>query len=122
MTEEEITSPAAAAAAAPASTAPKEYRMTLDDAIADYRSGLISATALVYYYLKIHSAPGYKMTLHQPEISEVLGISKAAFYKAIQRLKDKGLIHKKAPNMLVVALGNGKDLDDAFDDRPLQAV
>ena len=84
------------------------YRLTLFDAIAQYQSGLISATALLYYYLKIRLAPGWKITLHQREISKELNISRDQFYRGIQRLKDKGLINWEAPNGLVVSLETTK--------------
>ncbi|MFM7788098.1 MAG: hypothetical protein ACKO90_08025, partial [Microcystis panniformis] len=62
--------------------------------------------------LRIRLAPGWKITLHQREISQQLGISKAAFYKGIQRLKDKKLIDWEAPNGVVVILvQNGDSLD-----------
>ena len=84
--------------------AQQHYRMTLEDAICQHKAGLISATALLYYYLKIKLAPGWKVTLHQRGIARTLGISKASFYKAIQRLGNKGLIHWETPNGLVVNL------------------
>ena len=83
----------------------QHYRMTLEEAIALNQCGLISSTALLYCYLRIRLAPGWKITLHQREISQQLGISKAAFYKGIQRLKDKKLIDWEAPNGVVVILG-----------------
>ncbi|WP_409779107.1 hypothetical protein [Microcystis sp.] len=90
----------------------QHYRMTLEEAIALHQCGLISSTALLYCYLRIRLAPGWKITLHQREISQQLGISKAAFYKGIQRLKDKKLIDWEAPNGVVVILGqNGDSLD-----------
>ncbi len=48
------------------------YAITLDEAIAQYQKKWISATALLYYYLRIRLAPGWKMTLHQREITEKL--------------------------------------------------
>ncbi|MDJ0581671.1 hypothetical protein [Crocosphaera sp.] len=92
--------------------AQQHYRMTLEDVLDQYQCGLISATALLYYYLKIRLKPGWKVTLHQSEISQQLGISKASFYKGISRLKEKKLIDWEAPNGLVVSLGqNGDSLD-----------
>ena len=86
--------------------------MTLSDAIAQYKAKLISSTTLLYYYLKIKLAPGWKMTLHQRPICKELGISKAAFYKGIQRLKDKNLIDWEAPNGLVVSF---EQIGDSLD-------
>jgi len=90
----------------------QHYRMTQADAIAQYKDGLISATALIYYYLKIKLAPDWKMTLHQRSVCKELGISKAAFYKGIQRLKDKGLIDWEAPNGVVVSFVQSEDTCD----------
>lgn len=86
--------------------------MTQADAIAQYKDGLISSMALIYYYLKIKLAPDWKMTLHQRSVCKELGISKAAFYKGIQRLKDKGLIDWEAPNGVVVSFVQSEDACD----------
>jgi hypothetical protein len=40
----------------------QHYRLTLSEAIAHYEKGWITATALLYYFLKIRLAPGWKMT------------------------------------------------------------
>lgn len=90
----------------------QHYRMTQADAIAQYKDGLISSMALIYYYLKIKLAPDWKMTLHQRSVCKELGISKAAFYKGIQRLKDKGLIDWEAPNGVVVSFVQSEDTCD----------
>jgi hypothetical protein len=67
---------------------------------------LLSISNFVYGCLSRHDF------LSQREISQQLGISKAAFYKGIQRLKDKKLIDWEAPNGLVVSLGQiGDSLD-----------
>ncbi len=92
--------------------AQQHYRMTLEDVLYQYQCGLISSTALLYYYLKIRLKPGWKVSLHQREISQQLGISKAAFYKGISRLKEKKLIDWEAPNGLVVSLGQNRDTLD----------
>ena len=80
------------------------YAITLDEAIAQYQKKWISATALLYYYLRIRLAPGWKMTLHQREITEKLGIPKTSFYRAIEKLSADGLIEWEAPNGLVVSV------------------
>jgi hypothetical protein len=80
------------------------YKLTLSSAIALYQNGLISATALVYLYILIKLKPGWKLTLQQRPTCSELGIQKTAFYKAISRLKDQGLIDWEAPNGLVVSL------------------
>jgi hypothetical protein len=80
------------------------YKLTLSSAIALYQNGLISATALVYFYIRIKLKPGWKLTLHQRPTCSELGIQKTAFYKAIGRLKEQGLIDWEAPNGLVVSI------------------
>jgi hypothetical protein len=66
------------------------YRLTLDRAIADYQDGLITATGLLRYYLKIRYAPGWKIRLNPEEICSLLGFTKATFYKALAKLKKLG--------------------------------
>ena len=80
------------------------YKLTLEKAIAYYKLGLLTAPALLYFFLKIRLAPGWKMTLHQREISSKLGISKAAYYKAIAKLQQLELIEFEAHNGLTVTL------------------
>ncbi len=82
----------------------QHYRLTLSEASAHYQKGWITATALLYYYLKIRLAPGWKCTLHQREITEKLGIPKSTFYKAIEKLSEAGLIEWETPNGVVVSL------------------
>ncbi len=81
------------------------YKLTLKDALSLYKHGLISTSGLLYFFLRIRLAPGWKMTLHQREISEKLGISKPQFYRAIHKLSEEGLIDWEAPNGLVVTVG-----------------
>ncbi len=89
------------------------YKLTLSEAIAQYQCGLISSTALLYYYLKIRLAPGWKMTLHQREISKQLGISKDQFYQGIHRIKEKCPDFQwEAPNGIVVSFGQNHNSSD----------
>ncbi len=85
------------------------YKLTLSSAIALYQNGLISATVLVYFYIRIKIKPGWKLTLHQRPTCSELGIQKTAFYKAISRLKKQGLIDWEAPNGLVVSLSQSAE-------------
>ena len=85
------------------------YKLTLAEAITQYKLGLLTAPGLLYCYLKIRLAPGWKMTLHQREISSKLGISKAAYYKAYAKLQQLGLIEFEAPNGLTVTLSTNGD-------------
>ena len=87
----------------------QHYRLTLKQAIAHYNNGLITAPGLLYFYLKIRLAPGWKCTLHQREITEKLGISRAAFYKAIAKLSELGLIEFEAPNGVTITLSTNGD-------------
>ncbi len=86
------------------------YQLTLSEAINLHKCGLIQTPALLYFFLRTRLAPSWKMTLHQKEISQHLGISRTAFYKAIQKLKDKGLIDWEAPNGLVVTVAESATL------------
>ena len=89
------------------------YKLTLSEAIAQYQCGLISSTALLYYYLKIRLAPGWKMTLHQREISKQLGISKDQFDQGIHRIKEKCPDFQwEAPNGIVVSFGQNHNSSD----------
>jgi hypothetical protein len=89
----------------------QHYRMTLSEAIDHYQKGWITATALLYYYLKIRLKKGWKVTLHQREIKKQLGIPKSSFYRAIENLSKEGLINWEAPNGLVVRLAGHHEIE-----------
>jgi hypothetical protein len=89
----------------------QHYRMILEEAIEHYQKGWITATALLYYYLRIRLKKGWKVTLHQGEIKKQLGIPKTSFYRAIENLSKEGLINWEAPNGLVVELADHYELD-----------
>lgn len=80
------------------------YKLTLDRAIADYRDGLITATGLLRYYLKIRYAPGWKIRLNPQEICSLLGFTKATFYKALAKLKKLGRASIGKLNLVPVTL------------------
>jgi hypothetical protein len=80
------------------------YRLTLDRAIADYQDGLITATGLLRYYLKIRYAPGWKIRLNPEEICSLLGFTKATFYKALAKLKKLGRAEIGKLNLIPLTL------------------
>lgn len=73
------------------------YQLTLQDAIAHYQNGDITAKGLLHFYLKIRLRPGWTLKETQKEICETLGISRAAFYSALSKLKAEGSISWSAP-------------------------
>ena len=86
--------------------AEQHYRLTLNDAIAQYEAKLITATALMYFYIRIKRAQGWKITLYQKQTCEELGIKKSAFYKAIAKLLEKGLIDTENSSGVTVTVTN----------------
>ena len=93
------------------------YKLTLDRAIADYRDGLITATGLLRYYLKIRYAPGWKIRLNPPEICSKLGFTKATFYKALGKLKQLGQASIGKLNLIPVTLTETEDERPRADER-----
>jgi hypothetical protein len=89
----------------------QHYRMTLNSAIADYQAGLISATTLVCYYFRIRLAPGWKVQIDWQKVCSELGISKASFYKALQRLKEKKLINFNVFRRVVASLNHSQQAE-----------
>jgi hypothetical protein len=81
-----------------ASTAQKiqHYRVTLEAAKQHYQLGLLTATGLVYYAIAIQRSPGWKIKLDPQTVEEQLGIKKTAFYSAISKLREEGLIEWEA--------------------------
>ena len=79
---------------------PKErqhYRLSLEKAKKDYRDGIITVTGLVYYTVGIYRKPGQKLKVSDIHVfCKEIGISRAAFYKAISKLKVKGRLSYEA--------------------------
>ena len=69
------------------------YQLTLPDALTQYRAGFISSAGLLFNYLKIKFAPGWKMRLNQRTICDELGLSKDQFYRGLK------LIRQHFPNL-----------------------
>ena len=88
------------------------YRLTLNRAIADYQDGLITATGLLRYYLKIRYAPGWKIRLNPQEICSLLGFTKATFYKALAKLKKLGRAEIGKLNLVPVTLTETEEAEE----------
>ncbi|NJO94014.1 MAG: hypothetical protein HC820_06015 [Hydrococcus sp. RM1_1_31] len=84
----------------------QHYRIALQDAIAHYQAGDLTAKGLVHFYLKIKLKQGWKLRLNPKEICSELGIRKTAFYNAISRLKTEGSIDWEAPEGIVVSISS----------------
>jgi len=85
----------------------QHYRLTLKDAIAKYASGDLTAKGLLHFYLLIKCggrAKDWKVRLEQPKVSKELGLSKAAFYGAVSRLREEGSISWEAPRGILVSI------------------
>ncbi len=80
------------------------YKLTLEEVLSLHRLALIPTSTLLYLYCRIRFKADWKMTLHQREISEKLGISKHQFYRAVNKLKDKGLVKWETQNEIVFTL------------------
>jgi hypothetical protein len=84
----------------------QHYRITLENAIAHYQAGDLTAKGLIHFYLKIKLKPGWKRRLNHKEVCKELGIQKTAFYNAISRLKAEGSIDWEAPEGILVSISN----------------
>ena len=76
---------------------PQHYEVFLTDAIAHYQKGDLTAKGLLHFYFKIRLKDGWTLKETQKEITEKLGISRAAFYSALSKLKAEGSINWSAP-------------------------
>lgn len=82
------------------------YKLTLEEAIALYQAGDITAKGLVHFYILIKLKPGWKIRLEHKKICKELGIAKTAFYNAISRLKAEGAIDWEAPEGILVSISD----------------
>jgi hypothetical protein len=78
-------------------TKPQHYQVTLADAITHYQRGDLTAKGLLHFYFKIRLKNGWTLKETQKEITEKLGISRAAFYSALSKLKAEGSINWSTP-------------------------
>ena len=69
------------------------YQLTLKDALTQYQAGFLSSAGLLFNYLKIKFAPGWKMQINQQKVCQELGLSRDQFYRGLK------LIKKHFPNL-----------------------
>ena len=62
-------------------------QIRLEDAIALYREGNLTACGLLKLYIKIKFPTGKGIELETKQVCEELGISRSQFYKSIAKLK-----------------------------------
>ncbi len=63
------------------------YQTTLQDAIADYQDGALTAYGLVKYYIRIKFAPGWKIVLNLKNICSELELNLNTLYRALKKIK-----------------------------------
>ena len=97
---------------------PQHYEMTLTDAIAGYQTGDHTAKGLLHLYFKIRLKKGWTLKETQKEICEQLGISRAAFYSALSKLKAEGSINWSAPTdtKFSISLNSSNSNESTFED------
>ncbi len=66
------------------------YQLQLEEVIADYQAGLITATGLVKYYFLIKNSSNGKIVFNAEQVCKELGLGRATLYKAIAKLKKSG--------------------------------
>ncbi|MEO1801064.1 MAG: hypothetical protein AAFR62_11680 [Cyanobacteria bacterium J06629_2] len=63
------------------------YQLTLKDALTQYQAGFLSSAGLLFNYLKIKFAPGWKMQINQQKVCQELGLSRDQFYRGLKLMK-----------------------------------
>ena len=63
------------------------YQLTLKDALNQHQAGFISSAGLLFNYLKIKFAPGWKMQINQQKVCQELGLSRDQFYRGLKLIK-----------------------------------
>jgi len=99
---------------------PQHYQITLENAIAHYQRGDLTAKGLLHFYFKIRLKPDWTLKETQKEISDKLGISRAAFYSALSRLKTEGSINWSTPanTKFTISLNSFDSNESTFQDEP----
>jgi hypothetical protein len=102
------------------------YQLTLKDALNQYQAGFLSSAGLLFNYLKIKFAPGWKMQINQQKVCTELGLSRDQFYRGLK------LIKQHFPNLKLYKttslVGEFEELDnpspdnDATENQPVAPV
>jgi hypothetical protein len=97
---------------------PQHYQVTLADAIAHYQRGDLTAKGLLHFYFKIRLKNGWTLKETQKEITDKLGISRAAFYSALSKLRAEGSINWSAPanTKFSISLNSLDNNESTFED------
>jgi hypothetical protein len=90
------------------------YQLTLKDALNQYQAGFLSSAGLLFNYLKIKFAPGWKMQINQQKVCTELGLSRDQFYRGLK------LIKQNFPNLKLykttALVGEFEELDNPSPD------
>jgi hypothetical protein len=99
---------------------PQHYQITLESAIAHYQRGDLTAKGLLHFYFKIRLKADWTLKETQKEITDKLGISRAAFYSALSKLKAEGSINWSAPanTKFTISLNSFDSNESTFEDEP----
>jgi hypothetical protein len=68
-------------------------RLTVEEVKAQYKAGLLTVTGYLYNWLLASKREGWRVRSSVSKLSEELGICRAAFYKAIAKLKGQSLVN-----------------------------
>ena len=97
---------------------PQHYQITLESAIAHYQRGDLTAKGLLHFYFKIRLKADWTLKETQKEITDKLGISRAAFYSALSKLKAEGSINWSTPanTKFSISLNSFDSNESTFED------
>lgn len=97
---------------------PQHYQITLESAIAHYQRGDLTAKGLLHFYFKIRLKVHWTLKETQKEITDKLGISRAAFYSALSKLKAEGSINWSTPanTKFTISLNSFDSNESTFED------
>ncbi len=106
-------------------TTAQYYQIRLEDAIALYQEGNLTACGLLKLYIKIKFAPGWQIGLIPEQVCKVLGIAKATFYKALAKVKEQsGLKQIKLINKIMLGdeYSSTNEPRNAVTGKPLNSI
>jgi hypothetical protein len=102
------------------------YQLTLKDALTQHQAGFLSSAGLLFNYLKIKFAPGWKMQINQQKVCTELGLSRDQFYRGLKLIKQHFPNLKLYKNTSLVGefeeLDNPSPDNDATENQPVALV
>lgn len=92
----------------------QHYRMTLEDAIAHYKSGDLTAKGALKFWIRIRLKTGWESFIDTKELRELFDMPRSTFWEAMGKLEDEGEIELSDSHKIhIKRLSNSSEKPDS---------